>query len=277
MLDETRKFGLHVVLAHQRLGQLGKRDGAIYNGVMAGAQTKVVFGGMTDDDAEVMAREVFRSSFNLERPKHSLDRLTVVDEVPFWLESESFTESEGRSSGTNESGFSSRGSGTSVGNTDQFAGEEALPFGRSENAGTSENSAEGRGWGRTDGTTSGWASTQGRAQTLKPVRALLPTAVHSLEEEIHLAIVKLRGLPKQMAILKAPERVPVRLRPPTVKGVLVRPRDVASFVERTRVASAYISPVAEVDREIRERRARLTGAQTSAEESADPFWVEEEA
>jgi hypothetical protein len=277
MLDETRKFGLHVVLSHQRLGQLGKRDGPIYNGVMAGAQTKVVFGGMTDDDAEVMAREVFRSSFNLERPKHSLDRLTVVDEVPFWLESESNTESEGRTSGSNESGFSSRGSGMSIADTDQFSGEEVIRYGRSENTARSENSSEGNGWGRSEGTSSGFASTQGRAQTFKPVRALLPTAVHSLEEEIHLAVVKLRGLPKQMAILKAPERVPVRLRPPTVKGALVRPSDVAAFVERTRVASAYISPIAVVETEMRERRALLIGAPKNPDESGDPFWVEERA
>lgn len=94
MLDQTRKFGLHVVLAHQRLGQLRARSDAIYNGVMAGGQNKIVFGGLTDDDAEIMVREIMRGDVNLERPKHVLDKSTVVDEVPFWLESESSTRGE---------------------------------------------------------------------------------------------------------------------------------------------------------------------------------------
>ena len=35
---------------------------AIFNGVMAGGQTKIVFGGLTDEDADIMAREVMRTS-----------------------------------------------------------------------------------------------------------------------------------------------------------------------------------------------------------------------
>jgi hypothetical protein len=276
MLDETRKFGLHVVLSHQRLGQLGKRDGPIYNGVMAGAQTKVVFGGMTDDDAEVMAREVFRTSFNLERPKHALDRPTVVDEVPFWLDSESFTEGEATSSGSSSGGSASQSAGISAGQTDQYQGDDFLPYGRSQGAGTSESASAGSAWGQNESTNSSWSNTSGRSQTLKPVRVSMPTAVHSLEEEIHLAIVKLRELPNQMAILKAPGRVPVRLRPQTVKKPLVRPENTARFIERTRVASDCISSARIVDGEITARRARLSGTPNTTTSDADPFWVEEE-
>ncbi len=45
MLDQTRKFGLHLVLSHQRLGQLGDRTSNMFNGIMTGGQTKIVFGG----------------------------------------------------------------------------------------------------------------------------------------------------------------------------------------------------------------------------------------
>ena len=276
MLDETRKFGLHVVLGHQRLGQLGKPDSAIRNGVMAGAQTKVVFGGMTDDDAEVMAREVFRSSFNLERPKHSLDRSSVVDEVPFWLESESYTDSGSESSSSSQNWQVTRSSGSSTGAAEQYREDESLPYDRSENRGTSGGLSEGNGSARGDASMSGWAETKGRGQTLKPVRMTLTTAVHSLEEEIHLAIVKLRGLPKQTAILKRPERVPVQLRPSTVRNALVRPEEVARFIERTRVASAYISPIDLVDAEIARRQAQFPGRAVAPNDGKDPFWVEEE-
>jgi hypothetical protein len=277
MLDQTRKFGLHVVLSHQRLGQLGRDDSPIYNGIMAGGQTKVVFGGMTDSDAEVMAREVFRNSFNLERAKHILDKPTVVDEVPFWLESESYTDSGSDTSGSSTGGSSSRSSGTSEGGADQYSGDDALPYGRSQNTGSSESTTDASAWGSNESSTHGWANTQGRSQTLKPVRVMLPTAVHSLDEEIHLAIVKLRSLPKQMAILKRPESVPVRLRPVTVKPALVREEEVARFIERTRAASSYISPMSAVEAEIAVRQAQLSGKPKPPDDGTDPFWVEEGA
>ena len=67
MLDQTRKFGLHVVLSHQRLSQLRRRSDAIHDAVLGGTHTKIVFGGLMDNDAEVMAKEVYRGSFQLER------------------------------------------------------------------------------------------------------------------------------------------------------------------------------------------------------------------
>ena len=60
MLDETRKFGLHVVLSHQRLSQLKRRSDRVHDAVLGGTHTKVIFGGLMDEDAERMAREVFR-------------------------------------------------------------------------------------------------------------------------------------------------------------------------------------------------------------------------
>src|SRR5258707_4907320 len=92
MLDQTRKFGLHAVLAHQRVGQLKARGQNIHDAVMGGTQTKTVFKLVSDDDAAVMARQVMRGDIDLERPKKGFTMPVVVDEVPFWLESESETE-----------------------------------------------------------------------------------------------------------------------------------------------------------------------------------------
>lgn len=91
ILDQTRKFGLHAVLAHQRIGQLKERGEGIYNAVMGGTQTKIVLGGLSDDDAAIMAREIMRGDIDLERPK-SFTMPVVIGEVPFWLESESTSE-----------------------------------------------------------------------------------------------------------------------------------------------------------------------------------------
>jgi hypothetical protein len=46
ILNETRKFGLHLILSHQNLAQI-RENPLIYDGVMQSAQTKVVLGGAT--------------------------------------------------------------------------------------------------------------------------------------------------------------------------------------------------------------------------------------
>jgi hypothetical protein len=45
ILDGGRKFGLHLILAHQHLKQLMLKDSEVYYSVLGNARTKVVFGG----------------------------------------------------------------------------------------------------------------------------------------------------------------------------------------------------------------------------------------
>ena len=289
MLDQTRKFGLHAILAHQNLGQLRKRSEAMYSAVMGGAQTKIVFGGMGDEDAEYMAKEVYRSSFNLERPKHILDKPVVVDEVPYWLEAESWgtNESSTTSTGTTTSGSETSswtsGSGTSSGQTSSYGADGTSANGYSDSLGSSSSESIGggssSGWANTNGqaNSSGSSNSQGRNQTLRPVREMMVTAVHSLGEEEHLAIVKLRELPNQAAIVKRRGRMPVRVRPATVKPATVWEELTDTFIDTTRAASPYISSAAQADAEIATRFETITAKakDTKPEESGpDTFWAE---
>ncbi|MBI1744116.1 type IV secretion system DNA-binding domain-containing protein, partial [Candidatus Acetothermia bacterium] len=72
ILDGGRKFGLHLILAHQHLAQLKQRDEEVYYSTLTNARTKVVFGGLSTDDAELMAKKVMR--FNLMDVKQELYR-----------------------------------------------------------------------------------------------------------------------------------------------------------------------------------------------------------
>jgi len=274
MLDQTRKFGLHVVLAHQRLGQLRDRSKAIYNGVMAGGQTKIVFGGMADEDAEAMAKEVFRSSFNLERPKHILDKPVVVDEVPYWLDSEAWTTNESSTRSSTESSNWGTAAGTSTNTSESFGPDGGDPYGSV--AGEGAFSSESRGGASSHGQadTTGSAHTIGRSQTLKPVRVVMPSAVHSLEEELHLAIVKLRELPNQAAIVKRRGRPPVRIRPATVKPAIAWPELVDGFIDETRSASSYITTASAADAEIAVRFKKLREKSPAEDETETTFWTE---
>lgn len=272
MLDQTRKFGLHVVLAHQRLSQLRRRSEFIHDAVLGGTHTKIVFGGLMDDDAEVIAREVFRETFNLERPKRVLDKPVVIDEVPYWLESEGIGESFSttRTQGGTSGWSSSTGSSESA--SEQYGAQSGDPYGRGLSSGTSssETYSEGSSWSESE--THGRSRTNGRSQTLKPVRQIMPTAVHSLEEELHLKVVKLRGLPKQAATVKRPNRFPVRFTPtdvvPPASGRVRAP----AFVEATRGASGFIAPAERVDAEIAERQAQLRAKEP--ERGDAEFWSE---
>ena len=79
ILDEGRKFGLHLVLAHQHLQQLKDEDGKVYYSVMTDAKTKVVFGGLTPDDAEVLSKQMYMGQFDLDEITHVLRQRKVVD------------------------------------------------------------------------------------------------------------------------------------------------------------------------------------------------------
>jgi hypothetical protein len=90
ILDQTRKFGLHLVLSHQRIGQLRDKGEAIESGVVEGAQTKVIF-GLGRKDAVEMGYDLFAEQFDLERPKASMIRPTVIGQELATLRSWSAT------------------------------------------------------------------------------------------------------------------------------------------------------------------------------------------
>jgi hypothetical protein len=102
LFTEGRKFAVSPVLLHQTLGQARKAGDFIYSSIMA-ARTKVVFGGLEDDDASFMARNIFRGQFDLQKPKERYSRPAVVDQVPDWLLSESQSHGTAQAVGTNHS------------------------------------------------------------------------------------------------------------------------------------------------------------------------------
>jgi hypothetical protein len=57
ILDGGRKFGLHLILAHEHLGQLREKDPEICYSTLTNARTKIVFGGLNDEDVDLIARK----------------------------------------------------------------------------------------------------------------------------------------------------------------------------------------------------------------------------
>jgi hypothetical protein len=107
ILDEGRKYGIHLILAHQRLGQLEAAGENIYSAVMTNARTKLVFGGLTPEDAAVLECYLFMGTYDLEKTKTRITTPVTVRHDLVWLDNESrsrgFSESRSQTSSSSES------------------------------------------------------------------------------------------------------------------------------------------------------------------------------
>ncbi|HEY1615605.1 MAG TPA: type IV secretory system conjugative DNA transfer family protein [Rhizomicrobium sp.] len=277
VLDQTRKFGLHAVLAHQRLGHLKARGEGIYNAVMS-ITNKIVLGGLSDADAEVMTREIMRDDIDLERPKRTITMPVVTDEVPFWLEAESSSEGYSDNYAVSRSENISSQSGTSASLSETF-GATGFAIGNRQSIASGTTTSEGTTTTQTTSTTEGfsrsWSKSQGRSQTLRSIREERPTTYYSLEESFHFALKKLRNLPDRAAIVKRRGERTVRVNTVEVKPLLTMPETLRRFREKSAATSPCVSTIADATAEIAERQRSMLGVSPDGVVEAD-FWHEED-
>jgi uncharacterized membrane protein YgcG len=111
MLDQVRKGGLHMVLAHQHLGHLLDNQ-RLLQSVLTNARIRAVFGGLPYTDACLLANEMFLPDLNTRQIKKAYyHTIHLYDEQTRNVRSKS--SGEGISKSTNWS--SGQGSGTSYG------------------------------------------------------------------------------------------------------------------------------------------------------------------
>lgn len=124
MLAETRKFGLHAILAHQTLAQVREESEKLYAAVMGIARSKAVFGGLARADAQAMADEIFPGQVDYNEVKR------ILYSTQFWPE---YRRDEVRTKTQARSSASGSGSATSSiaagGMTSVPLGTEGLFFG----------------------------------------------------------------------------------------------------------------------------------------------------
>src|SRR5439155_109636 len=81
----------------------------IYRSVMTNTRTKIIFGGLDDDDATLMAKNLYRRTLDPELAKIRFDKPTVTGQVREWMGSES----------------DSRGTAFDTGSTASYGGSQA--------------------------------------------------------------------------------------------------------------------------------------------------------
>jgi len=72
ILDGGRKFGLHLILAHQHLNQLKQKDPEVYYSTLTNARLKAVFGGLNDEDLEILAKELYTGELDPDEIKDEI-------------------------------------------------------------------------------------------------------------------------------------------------------------------------------------------------------------
>lgn len=230
LLAQTRKFGLHAILAHQWLEQLREASPDIFAAVMA-IQNKVVFGGLADVDAAILSDELFRTEYDIEMPVEMLVKPAVVGVVQTWLHNWSNSDTEGDSESTGDSSASSDSSGMT-----QLYDADGFPIGgftSMSGSGTSTGSSSSTGHSRST------TSTSGESEAYIPKFENLPSAVHSLDNVRHLATVRLRMLPEQHAIVKGPALPSFEMVTYSMSEVVIHEDSRVAFLNRTLTASPY--------------------------------------
>ena len=253
ILARSRKRGFHVTLAHQWLEQLRERGSSIYHGVM-GIQNKVIFGGLSDDDATILADQLFRNEYDLEIPVKSLIKETVVGYQRIWLNnwssstSDSYSESDSVSDTESDGSAAGSSIGTSVVQNYDSDGFPTATYTITTSEGTSVVDSLGYSTssGHSTSSSSTFSDSKGQSEALAPILAEMPTSVHSLENVRHMAISRLRGIPPRNAVVKAFNSPTFEIATITVDEPLVASVNVEKFKHEVFSSSPYTLPADEV-------------------------------
>jgi len=289
ILDEGRKFGLHLIMANQHLAQLSEVSEIVYRSVMTDAKTKVIFGGLSADDAKTLAEQIFLGEINLEEVKKSITTPVTIDHikriVKNWSETDTVTDGSGTSEGTSLSHGGSRsttrtrGESDTVGNNQSFSRgiqqdsgggvngySQTFGQGHSTGRGKSKSFAESEGSNRSRGESrssseshsESHGETHGEGEAFVPKLEERATQAYSLQEQIHKAMAVLVNQPTQHAIIKLPKKITRRFKVAKVEPGVANLNRVKDFKQKCYQKSDFAVDSSKAREIIKQRLMRLT-------------------
>jgi hypothetical protein len=255
ILDEGRKFGLHLILAHQHLSQLKKAGEDIFHSVMTDAKSKVIFGGLDAEEAELLAKQIFLGELDLEDPKESLNKPVVVAYIKEWLRN--YSHSKGHSDGVGhatsrglsalQSTMSSTSTRPDLAGGDQVITTNAINTG----AGTISGEADSSFKGNME------IDAEGAAEALIPILEERPTQTFSLEEQIYKAMALMVNQPTQHAIIKLPKQHTRMVKTPTIEPGYARDERVQMFKDACYRLMDFVKPRIDAEKQLEQRQLLL--------------------
>ena len=196
-LDQTRKRGLRLVLAHQHLGQLRKAGEETESAVLNDTGVRCVFGGLTPEDNRIFAEIMYRGFYNLQKYKAKLTRMqvtgTVKERMLGGAESQNASRTNAENWSESESSAESRSTTKSAGTARSLAetNSQSITDSSSETAtqnesDTEQSSASGEARG-------GTAHTEGRSTAKGESGAYTAGHSRSVADTVNAAVADTIG------------------------------------------------------------------------------------
>lgn len=232
IFEESRKFGLHLVLAHQNLGQLRDAGDRIFSTVINEAEVKAVFSIKEPDDAAYLVRLLYRDgAIDPSKVKTVLSKPTIVGYSIGYLEGESQSESQVKGSGRNDI----------AGNAISLTPDAGLLTTPTELGQVTSQSSTSL-----DSSATGNARSVSKAQTLMPTLEERAGGTWNIDEQVFVLADELASLPTQYGIISIGGRVNMKFKALDAPDEHVSGTAFRAFLERIRNNNPYLVPVSEV-------------------------------
>jgi len=237
ILDAAAKFGTYLTLSHQRMGQLQKAGDSVYSAVMAGAQTKIVFGLESGEDADALARTIFQSQIDLQEGVELTKRAVHTGEYrKESLHSYSDSESEGESYAD-----------TGAWSLSEYVPDEGDASGVT--SGVSGSSMHSTQYNRTH--------SDSYQETLVPIFEEMYSERYNLTEQLFKAATKLAKQPRRHAYVSFPEGTATAMTTIDVDPPIGTPEMTARFTQAVLAHDPYVLPLADAQQVLVDREERL--------------------
>ncbi len=243
MLDEVRKGGLHMVLAHQHLGHFvdNKR---LQKSIFTNARIRAVFGGLDYEDASLIANEMFLPELNTRQIKKAYyHTIHLYREETRHVQGESHTSAYGHIANVGQS------AGVSI------PGEETEGWFGGGVAGTSFSSTSS-GAADSANEADSWSDTEVPVWVPIPTKELSSEVEYTLEEKRTKSVQMLKEQMQRHCFIKIDTEPTQPLKVP-----LVRPHDMGPEILLEYEHQVYEQqdalPARDVDRMLRESEERF--------------------
>lgn len=269
-LTQLPKYGLKFMLFHQFIQQLQGDDKLVFEAVKSACQTKVLFGGLSYDDAHAMVRETFLGQVDPKRIKF------IIEQTKFWPEvgratvyNESHSHGTGRSD-TTGSGFAS---GTNSGSSLTWNGEDLSwsPV-HSESSGSSSSSSDFTASGSSEMDTDSYGTSDVPFIFPKEYREVSSITSFTPEETYEQLAALLHNQPQRHFLIQRPGQPTVIAVTPMVEKKRTEPEDITAY--KNKLLGQRPTSV-EVDQQLAamHQRLLLEAHQPESEIEFDPMQV----
>lgn len=262
ILDGGRKFGLHLILSHQLLHQLLARDPEVYYSTLTNARTKVVFGGMNDEDLDILAKELFTGEFNPDEIKDEIWQTKFRPvETTRTVTSHSTGESNSESSATSSGEVSHQ---SLVRGDTYIPGSYFLspqPWRMPDATSISRGSGSSRSSGHSSSSSSGYSSSESSAEVpwyeYHEFRELSSRTFRSLEEQLYIKKAQLKRQAQQHAAVLIPGSSVQLIKAMTLKDFPISDRAREEFKQACFEQSGYFKTLPEATLEVEALEQKL--------------------